>query len=198
MRSELENILQEKKMPLPLGHTAIGWAAHETTRNSLTGDEHHTFRTRITQFSFVTVLANLPDLDVLFGLIFFGNGSAVHRGPTHSLLFAILVGYLASKLWRLSPRIPRFGFGLCFLLIFSHIVADMLLTTAPVSLLWPLDLYFTPGHNGWGQVMQMVLFQSIRDVGIFLVSLIYVFVLRFARSKAPVFSLFAFAKRRIK
>lgn len=185
-------------MPLPLGHTAIGWAAYETTRHSSSGDAPHTLQTRIIQFSFVTVLANLPDLDVLFGLLFFGNGSAVHRGPTHSLLFALLAGYLASKLWRLSARIPRFGFGLCFILIFSHVVADMLLTTAPVSLLWPLDLYFSPGHNGWGQVMQMVLFQSIQDVGIFLVSLMYVFVLRYTRFKAPVFSLFAFAKRRVR
>lgn len=185
-------------MPLPLGHTAIGWAAYETTRNSPPGDAQHTFRTRIAQFSFVTVLANLPDLDVLFGLLFYGNGAAVHRGPTHSLLFAILAGYLASKLWRLWPRIPRFGFGLCFILIFSHVAADMLLTSTPVSLLWPLDLNFTTGHSGWGEVMQMVLFQSLQDVGIFLVSLIYVFVLRYARTKAPASPLFAFVKRRVK
>lgn len=185
-------------MPLPLGHTAIGWAAYETTRSASVGDAPLALKKRITQLFFVTVLANLPDLDILFGLIFFGNGSAVHRGPTHSLLFAILAGYLASKLWRLSPHIPRFGFWPCFLLIFSHVAADMLLTTAPVSLLWPMDLYFSQGHNGWGQVMQMVLFQSIQDVGIFLISLIYVFVLRYARSKAQVFPLFAFAKRRVK
>jgi membrane-bound metal-dependent hydrolase YbcI (DUF457 family) len=185
-------------MPLPLGHTAIGWAAYETTRNAPAGDAPHTVRKRIAQLFFVTVLANLPDLDVLFGLIFFGNGSAVHRGPTHSLLFAILAGYLASKLWRLSSWMPRFGFGLCSLLIFSHVGADMLLTSAPVSLLWPLDLYFSPGHNGWGQVVQMVLSQSIQDVGIFLVSLLYVFMLRYARSKAQVFPIFAFVKRRVK
>ncbi len=185
-------------MPLPLGHTAIGWAAYKTTNATPFPGNQHPHRSPIAQFAFVTLLANLPDLDVLFGLLFYGNGSAVHRGPTHSLLFAILAGYLASKTHHLWRHIPRFGFGLCFGLIFSHVVADMLLTALPVSLLWPLDLYFSPGYSSWGNIMHMVLFQSAQDIGIVIVCLIYGFSLRFFKTKEHWFPRFAFARRRAK
>ncbi len=184
-------------MPLPLGHTAIGWAAYHTVQPCASGDAAHARSQRWAQFGFIAALANLPDLDVLLGLIAYGNGAALHRGPTHSLLFAIMAGYTASKMWRLWDRIPRFGFGLCFALVFSHVVADMLLTASPVSLWWPLELNFSPGHSGWGQVMHMVMFKSIQDAGIIVVSLIYVIALRWLRAK-PFFPRFAFAKRSVK
>ena len=185
-------------MPLPLGHTAIGWAAYKTIDVESSQDHPHPLRSRLARFAFVTLLANLPDLDVLFGLLFFGNGDAVHRGPTHSLLFAILAGYFASKLHRLWPYIPRIGFGICFILVFSHVAADMLLTAAPVSLLWPLDLYISPGYSSWGQVVHMVLFKSLQDLGIVAVCLPYVFALRYLRTKQHLFPRFAFARRRAK
>ena len=185
-------------MPLPLGHTAIGWAAYETANVSSPPTVDHTITSRITSFAYITLLANLPDLDVLFGLVLNGNGASLHRGPTHSLLFALLAGYLASKGWRLWRRIPRFGVGLCVMLVLSHVAADMLLTDAPVSLLWPLEIHYLPGHSGWGQVMHMVLFQSIQDVGILLGCMIYVLALRFVRRRRPVYTLFAFARRRVK
>jgi len=183
---------------LPLGHTAIGWAAYKSTNLNPSPGHQHPHRSRVAQFAFVTLLANLPDLDVLFGLLFYGNGAAVHRGPTHSLLFAILAGYLASKMYRLWRHIPRFGFGLCFGLIFSHVAADMLLTAMPVSFLWPLDLYFSPGFSSWGNVVHMVLFQSAQDIGIVVVCLFYGFALRYFRTKEHWFPRFAFARRRVK
>lgn len=183
-------------MPLPIGHAALGWAADETVHPSPPREAHDISGSSLTRFASVTILANLPDLDVLFGLLVYGNGAAIHRGPTHSLLFALLAGYLASNLWRVWHRIPRLGFGLCFFLVFSHVAADMLLTSSQVSLLWPLELHLVSGHNGWGQVVHMVLFQSIQDVGIIAVSLIYVYALRYFRGKAPVFARFAFARRR--
>jgi len=182
-------------MPLPLGHTAIGWAAYETVNVPSPTKARHTFKSRIATFTFITILANLPDLDVLFGLLLHGNGASLHRGPTHSLLFALAAGYLASHGWRLWRWIPRFGCGLCISLVLSHVLADMLLTQAPVSLLWPFELNLSPGHSGWGQVMHMVLFRSIQDTGILLGSMIYVLVLRFLRSRRPAF---AFARRRVK
>lgn len=185
-------------MPLPLGHTAIGWAAYETANVSPPPKAFHTFTSRFASVVFVTILANLPDVDVLFGLLIHGNGASLHRGPTHSLLFALLAGYLASNGWRLWRHIPRFGFGICVMLVFSHVAADMLLTNSPVSLLWPLELHVIPGHSGWGKVVHMVLFQSIRDAGIILGSLIYVLALRFLRNRRPVFARFAFARRRVK
>ena len=95
-------------MPLPLGHTAIGLATYETVQPS---DRHYS---RWGTFVFITILANLPDVDILAGLLFHGNGNFFHRGPTHSIMFAILAGYAASHLWRLWDRIPRLGFSLCF------------------------------------------------------------------------------------
>ena len=162
-------------MPLPLGHTAIALATYETVQDT---DQR---RSRWGIFVFVTILANLPDVDVILGLLFQGNGNLFHRGPTHSLLFALLAGYIASHLWRFWERIPRFGFLLCFSLIFSHVLADMMLTAAPVSLFWPFQVYWSPGFSSWGTVAYAVLFQSIRDVGIIVACALYVLILRLLR-----------------
>jgi membrane-bound metal-dependent hydrolase YbcI (DUF457 family) len=185
-------------MPLPLGHTAIGWAAYQTMNIESSRQRRHCPRSRAVRFAYVTFLANLPDIDVLFGLLFFGNGNAVHRGPTHSLLFAIAAGYLASKLHRVWPSIPRFGFGICFFLVFSHVAADMLFTATPVSLLWPLDLYLNPGHSSWGNVVHMVLFKNLQDLGIVAVCLLYGLAFRYLRTRQYLFPRFAFARRRVK
>lgn len=165
-------------MPLPIGHTAIGLAAFESARSA------HENGSRLAKVIFIMVLANLPDIDMLLGLLLQGNGAAYHRGPTHSLLFAVICGFLASRLWRLWRTIPRMGFGLCSLLIFSHVAADMFLTSTPVSLFWPLEIHWTQGHSNWGQVFNMVLFQSIQDIGIAVSATIYVLALRFMRNAA--------------
>jgi membrane-bound metal-dependent hydrolase YbcI (DUF457 family) len=178
--------IQGSIMPLPLGHTAIGLATYETAQNSDHSDS------RWGAFILIAVLANLPDIDIVLGLLFHGNGNLFHRGPTHSLLFAVLAGYAASHLWRLWDRVPRLGFPLCFGLIFSHVLADMLLTTSPVSLLWPFQLYLSPGFSGWDTVVHAVLYLSIRDGGIIAACVLYIGFLRvlrgaFKRSRAPVF-----------
>jgi len=178
-------------MPFPIGHTAIGLATFETAQSpSARGS-------RLAPVLFITLLANLPDLDVLAGLILQGNGAVFHRGPTHSLLFALVAGYAASHLWRLWHRIPRFGFGLCSLLVFSHVLADMFLTSAPVSLLWPLEIYWTPGQNTWGQVVDMVLYQSYQDAGIAIAAVLYVLAVRMVRAALKGHSLNIFARKSI-
>jgi hypothetical protein len=50
-------------MPFPIGHTAIGLAAYETVN----ANESH--GPRWARILFVTVLANLPDLDIMVGLL---------------------------------------------------------------------------------------------------------------------------------
>ena len=162
-------------MPLPLGHTAIGLATYATAQNN----DHDYSRWGV--FALITVLANLPDVDILAGLLFHGNGNFFHRGPTHSLLFAVLAGYAASHLWHLWDRIPHLGFPLCFGLVFSHVLADMLFTSSPVSLFWPFQLYFSPGFSGWENVMHTVLYQSIRDGGIIAACVLYIGLLRVLR-----------------
>ena len=179
-------------MPLPIGHTAIGLAAAETFNSASPK------RSRVAQFMFITVLANLPDIDMLAGLFLYGNGQVFHRGATHSLLFALVAGYGASHLWRIWQRIPRLGAQLCILLVLSHIVADMLLTSAPVSLLWPLESNPLTGYRGWGDVIHMVAFQNIQDAGIVVAVLLYMLVLRTIRSGVAVPKPFAGLKRRLK
>lgn len=169
-------------MPLPLGHTAIGWAVHETTNPT------EAKKSKLGLFVFITVLANLPDLDVLFGLVLTGNGAAFHRGPTHSLLFALITGYFASKAGYLWRRIPTLGFGVCSLVVFSHVVADLFLTSAPVSILWPLEVNWSLGHQSWTKVINMVLFQSIQDFIIAAVVITYIFMLRQCRRGARPFA----------
>lgn len=177
-------------MPFPIGHTVIGLAAYETAQSKPAR------ASRAANILFITFLANLPDVDILIGLIFQGNGAVYHRGPTHSLLFALLFGFIASHAWRLWGRIPRLGFGLCSLLIFSHVAADMFLTAAPVSLFWPLEIYRTQGHSTWGQVIDMVLFHSVQDAGIAVAALLYVMALRFIRGAVQQRPLLAFARKR--
>jgi membrane-bound metal-dependent hydrolase YbcI (DUF457 family) len=177
-------------MPLPLGHAAIGWAALETIRKP------DSKQSRLSLFIFVVVLANLPDLDILAGLLSDGNGYAFHRGPTHSVLFALLAGYLASRAHRVWRRIPALNSAVCALLIFSHVAADMLVTPSPVSLFWPLEIHFSAGHNGWDGVIRMALFQSVQDVVIAAAMMVYLFGLRVYRKELWLYAwLFPFLKK---
>ncbi|UCG14534.1 MAG: metal-dependent hydrolase [Deltaproteobacteria bacterium] len=147
-------------MPSPLGHTAIGLATHALycKNRSILGSWK--------LLVFVVVLANLPDLDILFGLIFSGNGNAFHRGMSHSLLFALGMGLLSTHAWRCWPTIPRLNFLWCFLLILSHVLADAVFTNAPVSLWWPLEASRIAGDWGWSEVMNSVFTGAFQDIGV--------------------------------
>lgn len=85
-------------------------------------------------------LAMLPDVDVRLSLI-------RHRGPTHSLLFAGLVGVALG--WVGTAVGPQtalttslgagvVGFGVGFLAVAAHLLADTL-TPAGVNYFWPLS-----------------------------------------------------------
>ncbi|MFB6102532.1 MAG: metal-dependent hydrolase [Haloplanus sp.] len=105
---------------------------------------------------FVLVLAGRPDLAV-------GGGAAMlwlsmlpdydhrvpvisHRGPTHTLAFALLVGAvgaaagfgLAGVVDGGRPTLVAAGFGIGVLAVLAHLCADAL-TPAGVPLLWPLS-----------------------------------------------------------
>lgn len=164
-------------MPLPLGHTAAGLAIHDLYSKS---DANGSIWKTLT---YVAVLTNLPDIDVLIGLIAHGNGNFFHRGPTHSLLFALVMALIASNGWRCWSKIPKLNFLLCFLLILSHVVADALLTTAPVSFRWPFELNLSIGHSSWGEVIRAVLFGAFRDLGTIVVSASVIFLNRLIRHR---------------
>jgi inner membrane protein len=86
-------------------------------------------------------LSTLPDVDHRLP-------GVAHRGPTHTLVFALLVGAagagvglaLAPALGGDRPTLVAvgFGFGIGTLGILSHLLADAL-TPAGVPVLWPLS-----------------------------------------------------------
>jgi hypothetical protein len=147
-------------MPLPIGHATIGLATHSLIgKNEL---DLPWWRT----LAVVVILSNLPDIDVLIGLLVHGNGDAFHRGPTHSLIFAFVVGLAASKSWRLWARIPKISFTCCFLVILSHLLADLVFTNKSISFFWPFNMYLSTGHSGLADILDAVLFGNDQDLGI--------------------------------
>jgi membrane-bound metal-dependent hydrolase YbcI (DUF457 family) len=163
-------------MPLPLGHSAIGFAAYSIISNDK--DSFIKWKMAIS----IVILSNLPDIDILFGLIIQNNGNAFHRGPTHSILFALTLGFLASKSWKLWSQIPMINFKTSFLLILSHVIADYFLTNSPVSFSWPVEVSWSTGNSGWSHVFHTVLFYAFEDIDIlFVCSLIIMSVFLFRR-----------------
>jgi len=162
-------------MPLPLGHIAIGLAAHETNST-------HSAFSRWTLFAAIVFLSNLPDIDILLGLLLEWNGSAFHRGPTHSLIFALGAGYLASRASVAWSKLPALSFKMCFLLILSHIAADALLSDSAVSFLWPLEVHWSTGRTGWSDVTEMVLKGNIQDAWISIGAAAFIILHRAARA----------------
>lgn len=97
-------------------------------------------------------LAMLPDVDHRVPGI-------PHRGPTHSLLFAVLVGCAFAAVGTLlgdgvsvmnQARLSGFGFFVGFVAVGAHLLGDVL-TPAGVNLFWPwgreFSLYLTSADN---------------------------------------------------
>ncbi|MBE9534487.1 MAG: metal-dependent hydrolase [Proteobacteria bacterium] len=165
-------------MPLPLGHTAVGLAIQDIHSKG------NSTASLWKNFAFIIVLTNLPDMDVLIGLILHGNGNFFHRGPTHSFLFALVIALLVCNVWRCWSIIPKLSFLFCFLLLISHVVADAVLTSSAVSFWWPLELNLSTGYSGWREVIQSVLFGAFRDLGIIVVSGMIILLNRLVRHKS--------------
>ena len=171
-------------MPLPIGHATIGFTAYSLfCRN---GSSLGRWKAPLG----ILILSNLPDVDVVIGIVLQGNGNAFHRGPTHSLIFALIAGFLASRVWDLWSQWPRLSFRTCFILILSHILADAVFTSSPVSFFWPFVVNWSGGHSGLTHVVNLVLFGNYQDVTIifgcaFLILLHRTLSVRFGRSLAP-------------
>jgi membrane-bound metal-dependent hydrolase YbcI (DUF457 family) len=163
-------------MPLPLGHTAIALATYELSAN------HYSERFSLKTIIFLTVLANMPDLDVIAGLLIKCNGNVFHRGPSHSIIFALVAGFLASRAWKVSSQIPRINFGICFLVIFSHVLADFFFTPGPVSFFWPFEVSWSSGYSGWGDVLHSVFFRGFQDASIIIGSTILIICARLIKA----------------
>ena len=149
-------------MPLPIGHATIGFTAYSL----LSGNGSSLGRWKAPLG--ILILSNLPDVDVVLGIVLQGNGNAFHRGPTHSLIFALIAGFLASRVWELWLQSPRLSFRICFLLILSHILADAVFTSSPISFFWPVTVNWSGGHSGLRHVVNLVLFGNYQDLTIIL------------------------------
>ncbi|WP_435068721.1 metal-dependent hydrolase [Haloplanus sp. C73] len=97
-------------------------------------------------------LSTVPDWDHRLPLI-------SHRGPTHTLAFALLVGLVGAGAGAAFAEVfpgdrttlVAFGFGIGTLGILAHLLADAL-TPAGIPLLWPLSgrdfsVYLTRADN---------------------------------------------------
>ena len=147
-------------MSLPIAHSAIGVTIH-----SLCSADESGFSRWKAPLG-ILILSNLPDVDVLLGIICEGNGNVFHRGPTHSLVFALIVGFLASRVLGSCSQLPKFSFKICFLLILSHVVADSVLTNSPISFFWPTTVNWIGGYIGLRHVVDLVLFGNYQDANI--------------------------------
>ena len=101
-------------------------------------------RQYLPQLVLLVLLANLPDIDFLFGLATDANANALHRGFTHSLAAAFFVALAVACVWRIAGSFWRSA-TLYFLAYGSHLLIDLCtgkklgwnFTGYGVPLFWP-------------------------------------------------------------
>ena len=81
-------------------------------------------RQYLPQLVLLVLLANLPDIDFLFGLATDANANALHRGFTHSLAAAFFVALAVACVWRIAGSFWRSA-TLYFLAYGSHLLIDL-------------------------------------------------------------------------
>ena len=128
-------------MSLPFGHTTAGYLGYELVRPQ---GPH-----RLALLLTAVALANAPDLDFLPGLVI-GHAGAYHRGVTHTLGAALVVGAAVAVWSGLAGRqraIVVRAAAWVTAVYASHLVLDYLTADAVPPhggrFLWPLsDAYY--------------------------------------------------------
>ncbi len=133
-------------MPSPVAHSllglAIGTAWIFRVADPLLSVRRVLYRHRGLLF-FSLVLANLPDLDFVPGILT-GSFNAYHHGVTHSLGWILLA---ATGIWLIGkgccPATPGSYFGMILLLLFSHLALDLITEDLSpphgIMIAWPLS-----------------------------------------------------------
>jgi inner membrane protein len=105
------------------------------------------------------VAAMLPDVDVLGFRIGVPYSSITgHRGFTHSLAFAALIGLVAAAMYRQLKAPWLLCFGFVFVAAASHGLLDMLTNAGRgVALFWPFTdhRYFFPSRVIWASPLKL-------------------------------------------
>ena len=81
-------------------------------------------RQYLPQLILLVLLANLADVDFLFGLGTGANPNALHHGFTHSFAAAVFVALALSLVWRIAGNFWR-STAVYFLAYGSHLVIDL-------------------------------------------------------------------------
>lgn len=124
-------------MPSPIGHSLISVGASLFYK----GEEKRFFR-HWKFILFVILIGNLPDFDFIPGILM-GNLSIFHSTYTHTIGFAVLVGFLVWAVSKIIHIKRPFGLALfSFILIILHLLADAFnYDSRPplgVMLFWPI------------------------------------------------------------
>lgn len=123
-------------MCTPAGHSLVGWGILRTGSGPLPK--------RLALLGLV--LANVPDIDILFGTAV-GSPNRYHHLWTHSLGFAAAAGLTMMAVHRKKWNSSRTRWGLwAFAMVFSHIVLDFFTRDRQepfgMMLFWPLSSRF--------------------------------------------------------
>jgi inner membrane protein len=125
-------------MPTTIAHTIAGYAAGDVTGGRRA-------RPWWVILLLALLLANLPDVDFLPGLLM-GDARAFHRGATHTLLAAVVVGVVFALVAGRRERGYGRAFVFAFALYSSHLVLDAITPDtsglAGIQLFWPFSDVF--------------------------------------------------------
>jgi membrane-bound metal-dependent hydrolase YbcI (DUF457 family) len=125
----------------PVAHTFAGFWTFLLLTSRLKVRLVIACRQYLPQLILLILLANLADVDFLFG---------THRGFTHSLAVAVFVALAVGCVWRIAGTFWRSA-ALCFLAYSSHLLIDLCTGTklgwnasgAGIDLFWPWKKEFS-------------------------------------------------------
>jgi membrane-bound metal-dependent hydrolase YbcI (DUF457 family) len=113
-------VFKEAKTSFAVGHMALAYLLGKGSAKPLKVNLN---------IPVILVLSIIPDIDIIFDAIFM---TEIHRGPTHSIIIAILVFIPVFVLYR-RKALPY------FLALASHSLIGDFLIGGRVQLLWPLS-----------------------------------------------------------
>jgi len=133
----------------PVAHTFAGFWTFLLLTSRLKVRLVTACRQYLPQRVLLVLLANLPDVDFLFGFGTGANANALHHGFTHSLAAAVFVALAVSCVWRIAASFWRSA-TLYFLAYGSHLLIDLCtgkklgwnFTGYGVPLFWPWEKEF--------------------------------------------------------